>query len=259
MNLLSNIIGVRSGDIVAVIGAGGKHSLMSRLGQELEEDGRIVVLTSTTNLHRSGDSKSISTLMLKRCHNWPQQLTDELAQRHRIVLVDREWGPNMYRGINPSQIEQISAAAPEAVILIKADGARKRLLKMPAESEPVFGPQTDRCILVLSLAAIGKPFGPQYVHRLDRFTQRLTQSDITAQTIVDAIIGPGGYAPRLPHTSHNVLYLSHGDTPERLEAARHIWDQTCGIFHQQIAGDTMQGSFVIAESGSGNTCQKKSS
>ena len=52
---LYKLIDIGTGEIVAIIGAGGKHTLMYRLSQELAAAHRPVVLTSTTNLHRNAD------------------------------------------------------------------------------------------------------------------------------------------------------------------------------------------------------------
>ena len=49
--LLSEILGLRPGDMVAVMGAGGKATATKRLVCELVEARTPVLVTGTTNLH----------------------------------------------------------------------------------------------------------------------------------------------------------------------------------------------------------------
>lgn len=236
-------MGIRDGDVVAIIGAGGKHTLMYRLSQELAAAGRSAVLSSTTNLHRSAEYARLSTVFAENRGAWRKDLAALLADEFRAVLVDSMQAPSMYRGNVPRVIDQIRLVAPEAVVLVKSDGARKRLIKVPGDHEPVYPATVDVCVLVLSLAAIGKPLDEQHVHRVARVRALTGENTISTQTLIDVITKPGGYGDRLPHQARNVLYLSSCGSLAARQSARTIWQNTREQFHMHLSGDTIKGSF----------------
>ena len=252
---ICELVKIRNGDVIAVIGAGGKHTLMYRLSQELVAAGKQVVLTSTTNLQRSAEYERLSTLLAADHASWPKQLKMRLPSQQCVVLAGSTVGPGLYKGVDPGAVARIATAVPQAVLLVKADGARKRLVKVPAEHEPVWPERVDVCILVLSLDAIGKPLTEKYVHRVERVRSLAHQPSITAETLSRVINGPGGYAQRLLSersgaqepgmNTRNVLYLSSCASASALNSARVVSRRTQGAFHQQIAGDTITGRFFM--------------
>ena len=236
---------IRSGQIVAVIGAGGKHTLMHRLSQELAAVGLPVVLTSTTNLHRNAELSKLGIIVVDECDNWAGKLRETLSNEMRAIVVGSRLGANMYRGIDGPFVSKLVSTEPSSVVLVKADGARRRLLKVPGEQEPVYPPRTNVCVLVLSLASIGKPITDQHVHRLERL-QALTVGDtITKQTLLD-VLQPGGYGDRMPGSARHMLYLSSCHAPSGLDHAQFIFEHTSQLFHVQACGDTISGLFYIA-------------
>ena len=112
---LCDLIHPHDGNVISVIGAGGKHTLMYRLSDELVAAGRQVVITSTTNLHRNAQRCDMTTLVAAECPQWPKSLAESISGQGRAVLVASNLGANMYRGFDPQTIEQIRAAVPDAV------------------------------------------------------------------------------------------------------------------------------------------------
>ena len=245
-NTLSGVLPLKPGNIVAIIGAGGKHTLMYRLSQELVDAGQHVVLTSTTNLHRNSDYARLSTILASNDPKWQATLKALLNDHRRAVLANHKHDPDLYGGFGAQIATQIRSTAPDAVVLVKADGARKRLLKAAADHEPVYPDHVDICILVLSLNSIGKPLNNANAHRLERI-QSLSGLEpgatISTRTLVDVIGTKGGYADRMPKGIRKVLYLSSCITPEDMANAKEIIEETGGLFNHQLCGDTIKGRF----------------
>ena len=242
---LHQLLDVGNGEVIAIIGAGGKHTVMTRLSQELAGTGRSVILTSTTNLHRNADFAQVATVLVGDRSDWRYQLNVALAKHRRVILVQSQIGPNMYQGIGADTIDVVSTIAPRAVVLIKADGARKRLLKAPGTDEPVYPQHVDLCVLILSLAAIGKPLNEKYVHRIDHVRALTRGLTIDSQTLIDVILGANGYARHLPPGGRTALYLSNCTTKSLVEATRTISEQTQHMFQIRLAGDTIEGLFFV--------------
>ncbi len=62
------LLGLKAGASVALMGAGGKHTLMARLKQELIAAGMPALLTSSTNLHRP-TGPTVARIMLSSAVN----------------------------------------------------------------------------------------------------------------------------------------------------------------------------------------------
>ena len=65
---------------MALMGAGGKHTLMARLKQELTAAGMPVLLTSSTNLHRPTGKRESPLFLVGHHPNWSAELTERLRQ-----------------------------------------------------------------------------------------------------------------------------------------------------------------------------------
>ena len=68
----------------------------------------------------------------------------------------------------PELVAELHRRCGFAATLVKADGARMRLIKAPADDEPVLPPGSATVLPVVSARAFGRPLGPEVAHRLDR-------------------------------------------------------------------------------------------
>ena len=60
---------------------------------------------------------------------------------------------------------------PEAIVIVKTDGARKRWFKAPNQSEPVIPPWSQLCITVVNCEILGQPLTEALVHRPERVAE----------------------------------------------------------------------------------------
>ena len=140
MQQLSTFLNIRPPQCVSIMGAGGKSTLMNRLADELIVLGRTVVLSATTNYHRPQALQSEQILLIRDAPDWPDQL-GVLAQRwNRLLVLHHDLGDAMVRGIDIAAVQIIHEQIPDAIVILKTDGARKRWFKAPNQSEPVIPP-----------------------------------------------------------------------------------------------------------------------
>ncbi|MDD3339888.1 MAG: selenium cofactor biosynthesis protein YqeC [Lachnospiraceae bacterium] len=174
----------KSGCMISMVGGGGKTSLLFRLCKEWMTHGKTVIITTTTQMYYEPDCPYA---------DWGESETireqiDECGyvMVGQNIFTDPEGGKAWkLQGISA---EQISSLRPEAdVILVEADGARHKPLKMPARWEPVVPRDSDYVIGVMGLQALGKPM-EQACHRPERaaeflkkqVTERITKEDMLA-------------------------------------------------------------------------------
>ena len=173
MSTLAEALGVRPGDVVAFVGAGGKTSAMMRLARELASQGRTVVVTTTTHIWEPLFGQVAAVVLEPDGAALLRQLPALLRQFGVVAVASGYTEPapgKPYRklaGISPALVDGIAALPGVDNVLVEADGARGRSLKAPADYEPVVPSCTTVLVPVAALDALGRPLAEPTVHRPD--------------------------------------------------------------------------------------------
>jgi len=244
---LASFLGIRPAHCVSIMGAGGKSTLMNRLADELNVLGRTVVLSSTTNYHRPKSLQSEQILLTRNVRDWPAKL-EALGRRwNRLLVLHHDLGSDMVKGIDVAAVHTIRECLPDAIVIVKADGARKRRFKAPNRSEPVIAPWSQLCITVVNREILGQRLTEAMVHRPERvaeLTGMRLGDVITPQTVGAVLAHPQTYLPKIPAGARRVVYISHvqsaADLAQAEAIAAHL-DHTA--VDDVVAGDTPTGMF----------------
>ena len=196
-------LGISSGDMVAFVGAGGKSSAILAIAGELSEAGMTVLVVSTTKLFVS-EAEKIGPLVLS-------EDTDELRAKSKealsrgssaVVVGSGLLSKNRVGGVEPSAVSSLASLAD--VVLVEADGSRRRPIKGTADHEPVLPDSATLVVAVGNISAFGMPVDEEYVHRPELFS-KLTGigpgQSITARAFACALAEgslaeiPGGARP----------------------------------------------------------------
>ena len=191
MNEFAEALQVRPG-LTAIIGGGGKTTLLYRLARELEGRGSVIVTTSThifkpTDLPFALTAGKVSGILCvgMPCENGklsaPQQSFRELT-----ALAD--------------------------YVLVEADGSAGRPLKAHASHEPVIPREANQVICVVGASGLNRPAAVK-VHRPERF-MALSGSDTAAPEAVAAVLNK--------EALHTRVLINQADSPERIAAAREL-------------------------------------
>ncbi len=244
---LRPMMGISPGDMVCVMGAGGKATLMKRLVREMLDAPFPVIITSTTNLHALGDEDAPAVLLSEEGRAGLQSVARSWSERGAVVWVEKKLPHNMFRGLEASAVEALFASGFHGVMIVKTDGARKRLIKAPGPHEPVIPRGATHCVVVLGLGAVGRKADEEIVHRMEkvRAMTGLRAGDVIEPRHLARLAGhPDSYPSRFPPNAKRVLYLSHCASPEALRDARAIFAAVPeGAYDALIAGDSVAGNF----------------
>ncbi len=150
---LAELLGVEPG-VTAVIGGGGKTTLLSVLGAELAREHRVLLCTTTRMFPFPG---------LPWAQNGRE--LDRLRRTCRLLC-----------GGTPAENGKLAAldlpirelAERFDYVLVEADGAAGRPLKAHADHEPVIPAETRRRICVVGASGFGRPIR-EAAHRPERF------------------------------------------------------------------------------------------
>lgn len=145
---LAEPLGLGDRELVAFVGAGGKSTLLFRLGDELASAGATVLLTTTTKMG-SDQAKRV------RCVS-PDEVLAARLEPGPVMVVAEDDGHKV-TGPSPEGVDVLFAASHARYVLVEADGARGRSFKTPAEHEPVIPSTTTLVVIVVGADAIGRP------------------------------------------------------------------------------------------------------
>jgi probable selenium-dependent hydroxylase accessory protein YqeC len=144
-----------------------------------------------------------------------------LAYRH----LDNERGRLL--GFPTHSIDDLARSGRFTRILVEADGSRRKPLKAPAGTEPVFPATTDAVVMVAGASGLGLPLDDQNTFRASQWSL-LTDTDlaqpITAEALARIVVHPDGLARNAPAPARRILFINQADTPDRITAARRVLD-----------------------------------
>ncbi len=204
------------GELVALVGAGGKTSLLFALAGALPGG---VVCTTTTHLGRAELERAPAVVRREAL----AELGPALRRFGRALVV----GPNAggkVAGVPPELPDALWERGDVRYVLVEADGSRQRPIKAPAAHEPVIPAAATLVVPVVGLSALGRPMG-EAAHRPERVTALtgLAPGDpVTPAALAALLAHEEGGLKGVPAGARVVAYLNQADTPARLEAARVI-------------------------------------
>ena len=163
--------------VIAVVGGGGKTSLIYRLADELLDRGKKVIITTTT--HMAGESE----LPFARGGD-AVEVKEMLDREGYVIAAEYEEETGKYASLKEGKLEELKELCD--VMLIEADGAKHHPVKVPAEWEPVIPACADIVISVIGLDCLGQPIR-QSAYRMERtskFLKKSLEAPITEEDIV---------------------------------------------------------------------------
>ncbi len=150
--------------VVCCVGAGGKKSTLYRLARE--HPGR-VALTATAHTERFPGAFSARSAVAEGAAL--EAAVASLSASGRVVAFAKPCDlPGRHAGVSFEELTRLRAIGGFECCLVKADGARQRLVKAPAEHEPAIPPQATTVIPVVSAHVLGRPLGGDIAHRPER-------------------------------------------------------------------------------------------
>jgi len=235
---------------VALVGGGGKTSLMYALARELAQRGTRVVTTTTTKIFPPREEDSPCLVLLEddpELQRFPAKLI-----QHGHVTVARAIGQasGKLEGVSEDTLRAILESAE--CVLVEADGAAGRPIKAPEPWEPVIPSNTDLVIPVVGLDCLGEPASRQWVFRLERFlaiTDLPGGAAIEPEAVVAMITHAQGGLKGVSDTAAVVPFLNKLDLLDEADAVDRI---AYGIFQETlrikrvVAGRLKGGIFARA-------------
>lgn len=141
--------------VVAIVGSGGKTSLMGQLARAGKARSLRVAVLTTTRIFEPPEYREVFSQL----------------ERGTVAVFGKGCGDGKITFPGVPCYEEICRSAD--LILVEADGSRGLPVKYPGPQEPVIPGNVDRIVCVLGLSGLGRP-GRECCHRWELALRALT-------------------------------------------------------------------------------------
>lgn len=208
---LTEALEIGKGDVVSLVGAGGKTTALYGIAGELRRRGQTVITTTTTNLQTPRYPTTMPPLVCAADeHDWLATVRARVGRYGSATVVGTRQREDKLRGVEPGQIELLRDLAD--CVILEADGARGCSIKAPASHEPVIPDVTTLVVILAGMDALGMPLEEPIVHRLEivsRLTGAAPGAPVTEEIIAQTLMR--GYRDRIPDGSRFCYFLNKVD------------------------------------------------
>lgn len=208
MKNLFDLIDLKNGDIVSVVGSGGKTTFMYKLSKELSN--KKVIITTSTKMFIPKEDEKFNIIFLNESKN-----------------INLEKGINFLIGeiISENKFHTNVELIDENVygfdyLLIESDGSKRKPLKGWNETEPVISKRTNKTVGIIPIDIIGKIAKEDIIHRIEKFSKISLISEgeeITPEAIANVISSKNGLFKN--SVGEKILFLNKIENKKQYEMA----------------------------------------
>lgn len=169
---IAPLLNIRPG-ITAIIGGGGKTTLMYLLGEELSKVGT-VILTTTTHI-----------FIPTHCPVLTEANENEIQQALSKTPLLCVGTPAAKEKLSSPMLPIKTLATLADYVLVEADGSKGLPLKAHAPYEPVIPSSANNVMVVVGIDSLGKPI-EEVCHRKELYAA-LTEESVTVPVTVEMV------------------------------------------------------------------------
>ena len=218
---LERLLEIRPG-VTAVMGGGGKTTLLRTLGEELAQHSRVLLCTTTKmfpyeDLPCAGNGAEL----------------EQLRRQHALLCAGTEV-PGTGKIMAP-EVDMAQLAAWFDYVLVEADGSAQLPLKAHAPHEPVIPPQANQTICVVGASGFGARICDA-AHRAERYGELagVSPDSVVTPEIAAAVLMAEGL--------HTRIYVNQLDAVSDLAPVERLAALTdCPV----VAGSLWKGEYFV--------------
>lgn len=222
---LYNALQLKEREMICLVGAGGKTSLMRELASECSARGGRVLVTTTTKMFRTQFANCGRLILAQDAEELLTKLGKSLSGACVIGAGSALNIENKVMGLSKENLNSIFESRMFDYILVEADGARGKPFKAPGANEPVV-PASTTCVLsVTGVDVLGCPLMEKHVHRSNIAAEIAGQeigSPVTRATVLRVVQRYALLTKQISQGIEFIPVVNKADSAELQESARKI-------------------------------------
>jgi len=239
MDTLREAFDIQPGEVISLVGAGGKTTLMFALARELILQKNLVITTTTTKIFPPSPTDTPFLLVSEDRKVIMDFILREGGKYGHITVVSKKTrSSGKLKGIDPELIQEICELNPETCMIVEADGAAGRPLKAPKiEHEPVIPRNSSLIVPVVGIDALGCPLKDEYVFRADiaaRLSGTAFGKIVSQETIATLLTHPSGIAHGSPVQARILPFINKMDLEVSHDEGKSLAELILKAGHPQI-------------------------
>ncbi len=218
-------LGLRERELISLVGAGGKTSLMFRLAKELVLQGKKVVTTTTTKILEPSEEETDFLLVDLDEVRLKKELLESLRLYCHLTVAAERIESRKLRGVSSDFVNELSKRAEIDTVIVEADGAAGRPAKAPREWEPVIPSRSTVVVGLLGVDGVGKELNEENFFqavRISRLTKIPVGEKMSCEGMAKLVYHPEGIFKGTPSSSRRVAFINKMDLPEGIGWGREI-------------------------------------
>ena len=218
MPLMTELIALPASSLVAIIGAGGKTTTMYTLASELAQHGKRVITTTTTQIFYPQPGETDKLIIASETHNLLNTTEEALRQYQRVTIAGSVLRTEKLAGLEPKQPYELLVKSGADAVIVEADGARHRMIKAPAEHEPVIPVRTNVALLLMNAEAINQPLSESIAHRPELVAKvtGINVGDILSPAVIARLMtSEQGALKHISETATSYLLITHASDSQK--------------------------------------------
>lgn len=234
---LEKLLEIKKGDVVTVVGAGGKTSLITYLTKAFSSNNK-VLLSTTTKIYLPKESDYNNKIMLTdKCNTFIKEgvtLYGKYINEEKKVV-----------GASFEELDEIIEEFDYS--FIEGDGSKRKKLKGWHDNEPLVYHKTTKNIGVLDISSYGMNINTNNIHRLKMFLEICGEVDkkISLENLKNVVLHENGLFKN--STGQKILFINKVESKEKedlaLSLVKMIKDKDNNI--KIIYGSLMTGNYKV--------------
>ncbi len=223
--ILTKALGIKPREVISLVGAGGKTTLMFRLAEEFLLRGKRVVTTTTTKILEPVRGETKSLFIDPDEEKIKDFVLRHLDQYRHITIARERLGSGKLKGVSPELVNEVRGLHGIDAIIIEADGAAGRPVKVPRENEPVIPASTSLVVAILGIDGLERELNEENVfqpERVSKMTGISIGEKLTDEAMAILMVHPEGIFKGTPASSRVVAFLNKVDIPDGVAKAKRI-------------------------------------
>jgi probable selenium-dependent hydroxylase accessory protein YqeC len=233
---LTEALGLKAREMISLVGAGGKTTLMFRLAKEILLGGKKVVTTTTTKILEPTSEETSSLFIDPDEEKIKDFVWRHIDQYRHITVAQERLGSGKLKGISPNLVNELWTSRIDTII-IEADGGAGRPVKAPREWEPIIPLSTTLVVAILGVDGIEMELNEENVfqpERVSKITGIPIGERLTDEAMAILMTHPEGIFKGAPSSSRVVVLLNKVDIPDGVAKAKGIAKKIFEKKHRQI-------------------------